>query len=182
MNKIGFVGAKNGVGTTTTAAMFAMICAQRGINTALVTDTDGFAVLGLPTAAINDGVANLTVYNTEIMKIDPIAYEDCSVVIFDGEYSDTTVVVTRPCYLALRRAVANDTAQDPRVAGIVFLAEPHRALSSIDCARALGKPILAEIPVDPVIARASDAGLMASRLPKVAFDALQDMVPSEVLS
>ena len=72
-----------------------------------------------------------------------------------------SLMVVRPCYLALRRA--------SRVAhlatGVIMIAEPGRALSAGDVERSLGRPVLAEIPWDPAIARAVDAGLLGNRLP-----------------
>ena len=72
------------------------------------------------------------------------------------------LLVTRPCYLALRRAVAS--AVQPT--GIVLIGEPGRALTARDVERSLGAPVIAELPYDPVVARAVDAGLLASRLPR----------------
>lgn len=72
------------------------------------------------------------------------------------------LLVTRPCYLALRRAVASGL----QPTGIVLLGEPGRALSARDVERSLGAPVVAEIAYDPAVARAVDAGLLASRLPR----------------
>ncbi len=52
-------------------------------------------------------------------------------------------------------------------------AEPGRSLTAADVARALGAPVVAEVTVDPAIARAVDAGLLAARLPKAMLKALQ---------
>lgn len=76
------------------------------------------------------------------------------------------LLVTRPCYLALRRAVAHHGASTDGPTGIVLVAEPSRALHARDVERALGAPVVAEVPVDPVIARSVDAGLLATRLPR----------------
>ena len=72
------------------------------------------------------------------------------------------LLVTRPCYLGLRRAVA--AAVQPT--GVVLVTEPGRALSARDVERALGAPVVAEVQYDPAVARAVDAGLLASRLPR----------------
>lgn len=72
------------------------------------------------------------------------------------------LLVVRPCYLALRRAIATGLVPD----GIVLVHEPGRALGATDVARALGAPVVAEVPFDPAIARAVDAGLLAARLPR----------------
>lgn len=72
------------------------------------------------------------------------------------------LLVTRPCYLSLRRAVASGL----QPSGIVLLGEPGRALSARDVERSLGAPVVAELAYDPAVARAVDAGLLASRLPR----------------
>ncbi len=72
------------------------------------------------------------------------------------------LLVTRPCYLALRRAVA--TGLQPT--GIVLIEEPGRALTVRDVERSLNAPVVAELQYDPAVARAVDAGLLASRLPR----------------
>ena len=73
-----------------------------------------------------------------------------------------SLLVTRPCYLALRRAVRCTGL----ATGAVVVGEPGRALTPVDVERALGVPVVAEVPWDPAIARAVDAGLMVSRLPQ----------------
>lgn len=75
---------------------------------------------------------------------------------------DRTFLVTRACYLALRRAIAAPF----RSHGAVLVDEPGRALRPDDVESALGIPIIARIPIDPAIARAVDAGLLATRLPR----------------
>jgi hypothetical protein len=72
-----------------------------------------------------------------------------------------SLLVIRPCYLALRRAVAIG----PTASGVVVIAEPGRCLSKLDIERALGLNIVAELPWDPGVARAVDAGLLLARLP-----------------
>jgi len=76
---------------------------------------------------------------------------------------DRALLVTRPCYLSLRRAVRSAT----RPTGVVLVEEPGRALSHRDVEHALGVPIEATVSIDPAIARAVDGGLLTSRLPRV---------------
>jgi MinD-like ATPase involved in chromosome partitioning or flagellar assembly len=78
------------------------------------------------------------------------------------EASAHSLLVTRPCYLALRRAVASGL----QPTGIVLIDEPGRALTARDVERSLHAPVVAELQYDPAVARAVDAGLLASRLPK----------------
>jgi hypothetical protein len=73
-----------------------------------------------------------------------------------------SLLVTRPCYLALRRAVM----LDGRPTGVVLVNEPSRALGAPDIARTLGAPVVAEVAYDPQVFRAVDAGLLAARLPR----------------
>ncbi len=72
------------------------------------------------------------------------------------------LLVIRPCYLALRRAIA----QGAPATGVVLVHEPGRALTARDVSRTLGVPVVAEVHYDPAVARAVDAGLLASRLPR----------------
>ena len=71
-------------------------------------------------------------------------------------------LVTRPCYLALRRAVR----LDERPTGVVLVHEPGRTLTAPDIAHAVGAPVVAQVPYDPQIFRSVDAGLLAGRLPR----------------
>ena len=73
-----------------------------------------------------------------------------------------SLLVIRPCYLALRRAL--DAALRP--SGVVLVAEEGRSLGRADVEDVLGVPVRAEIRVDPAVARAVDAGLLAGRLPR----------------
>ena len=73
-----------------------------------------------------------------------------------------SLLVTRACYLALRRAVRAPA----RPSGIVLVVEPGRALTRNDVAEVLGAPVVAEVALDPAVARAVDAGLLPVRLPR----------------
>lgn len=46
------------------------------------------------------------------------------------------------------------------------MTEPGRALDRTDVETVVGAPVQAEVPLDPAVARAVDAGLLASRLPR----------------
>ncbi len=100
------------------------------------------------------------------------ASDDVEVVIDAGtgtpppalvDMADHALLVTRPCYLSLRRAVA----QAARPSGVILVDEPGHALSARDVERAIGAPVIATVSFDPAIARAVDAGMLASRLPRV---------------
>ena len=77
------------------------------------------------------------------------------------EHATRSLLIIRPCYLALRRASLLTTKPH----GIIVITEPGRALGVYDVESVVGAPVLAEIPFDPAIARAVDAGLLAGRVP-----------------
>lgn len=79
------------------------------------------------------------------------------------EEADRTLLVTRPCYLSLRRAVRSSL----RPSGVILVAERGRSLTRRDIEQALGVPVDATVSIDPAIARAVDSGLLTTRLPKV---------------
>ena len=76
--------------------------------------------------------------------------------------AERSVLVTRACFLSLRRALAGSL----RPTEVVLIAEPGRSLTRHDVATALGAPVVAVVEIDPAVARAVDAGLLASRLPR----------------
>jgi hypothetical protein len=80
-----------------------------------------------------------------------------------------SLVVVRPCYLALRRVLAAPV----RPTGVVLVDEPERALRKRDVEDVLGVPVWAELPRDAAVARAVDAGLLTVRVPRVAERALE---------
>ena len=73
-----------------------------------------------------------------------------------------SLLVTRPCFMAIRRAQQLSI----RPTGIVLVDEPGRALTASDVEHALGVPVVAEVRLDPAVARAVDAGLLIARLPR----------------
>ena len=85
--------------------------------------------------------------------------------------ADTSLLVTRPCFLALRRAIAAPV----RPSGIVLVVEDGRALAATDVEGALGVPVCAQVVVTPQVARAVDAGILCSRLPRSLERELRDV-------
>ncbi|MDQ6927346.1 MAG: hypothetical protein M3159_01630 [Actinomycetota bacterium] len=83
-----------------------------------------------------------------------------------------SLLVLRPCYLALRRALAAPV----RPSGVVLVAEQHRALGARDIEEVLGAPVLTVLPVEPSVARAVDAGLVARRVPRSLAAAANDIL------
>ena len=83
-----------------------------------------------------------------------------------------SLLVLRPCYLGLRRALAAPV----RPSGVVLLVERGRALGRRDVEDVLGVPVRAEVAVDEAVARAVDAGLLARRVPRPLERALRAAV------
>jgi Cellulose biosynthesis protein BcsQ len=76
--------------------------------------------------------------------------------------ADHSLLVLRPCFLALRHAVRAPV----RPSGVVLVAEEGRALTGADVEDVLGVPVQAIVTVTAQVARAVDSGLLASRLPR----------------
>ncbi len=75
--------------------------------------------------------------------------------------AEHSILVTRACYLALNRARCGPPPDE-----VVLVLEPGRALRSSDVGAALDAPVRTTVPWDPAVARAVDAGLLTSRLPR----------------
>jgi hypothetical protein len=84
---------------------------------------------------------------------DPGAVASCLIA------AGRSILVIRPCYLALRRAVSSGVAAD----GVVLVQEPGRALDRHDVSQVLGLPVLGRVELDPAVARSVDAGLLTRR-------------------
>lgn len=83
-----------------------------------------------------------------------------------------SLLVIRPCYLALRRATECREAFD----GVVLVTGGDRVLGKRDVEGVLGIPVVCEVPLDPDVARRVDSGLFKSRLPASLVTALSDLV------
>ncbi len=81
--------------------------------------------------------------------------------------ADRSLLVLRLCYLGIRAAVGA-----PRPDLVIVVEETGRALTSADVASVLDAPVV-RIPYDPSISRAVDAGLLASRPPRLLMRALR---------
>ena len=80
-----------------------------------------------------------------------------------------SLLVLRPCFLALRRALLAPV----RPTGVVLLHEGGRALGGRDVEELLGVPVRARVECLPEVARMVDAGLLTSRLPRRMVRALR---------
>ena len=86
--------------------------------------------------------------------------------------AQTSLLVLRPCYLGLRRALAAPV----RPSGVVLITDGARALGRRDVEDVLGVPVRAEIAIEEAVARAVDAGLLARRVPRPLERALRPIV------
>lgn len=112
---------------------------------------------------------------TALRALPPIGpvVADCGVVASSVDYdvvaaADRSLLVIRPCYLALR--LARDA---PRPTAVVLVAEPGRALSAADVEDSLGVPVAALIEWEPAVAKAVDTGLLCSRPPRRLLQSLR---------
>jgi hypothetical protein len=181
--------AKGGAGTTVVTAALGLVLARRHPAGALLVDLAGDlpAALGLPPEA---GATDASGSSGEVpvgrlplalrpsgSRPDPASLRrDPRAVVADcGRLdvpdapgaglvaaADRSLLVLRPCYLGLRRAMACEV----RPAGVVLVTEAGRAITAPDVEDSLGVPVVAEVLVTDAVARAVDAGLLASRLPR----------------
>ena len=79
------------------------------------------------------------------------------------DVADRSILVTRACYLALRRV----PVQTRRPTEVALMAEPGRALGRTDIEQVVGAPVTIRVPVDPAVAWAVDSGLLGRRPPRV---------------
>lgn len=81
------------------------------------------------------------------------------------ELEAPAVLVTRACYLALRRLVKRDDYSPAALRGFVLVDEPGRSLGARDVASVLGLEHLATVPFRASTSRAIDAGVFVTRMP-----------------
>lgn len=86
--------------------------------------------------------------------------------------ADRSLLVTRPCVMALKRAVGGPG----RPTGVVVVRESGRTLGPLDVGACVGAPVVADLAVDPAVARAVDSGLLSVRLPRAYATALGRVV------
>lgn len=87
-----------------------------------------------------------------------------------------SLLVMRPCYLALQRAAAAPL----RPSGVVLIEEPFRSLTRHDVAEALDVPLVAVVAFDATIHRAADAGLLRARVPRLLEKGLRPVLAEAV--
>lgn len=168
-------GAKGGVGTTTVAASLALMLARKGSTTIRSIDEDScLAMLGIGRTEYPYGDA--ITYNLSWMTGEGFAAVNDNGINIDAaaDAAGIRLLVTRGCYLALRRAVHSDGLK--HIDGIVLVDEPGRALGRREVTDVLGKPIVATIPYKDTVCRAIDAGVLVHRLPEPLERAAKDII------
>ena len=90
--------------------------------------------------------------------------------------SDWSLLVTRNCPVALRRAARAPLVPD----GVVVVVDPHSPVTVEDVERSVGAPVWLRLNVDPSIARAVDAGLLGVGLPAAVRRAVEEAVPTDI--
>lgn len=178
--QIGFATAKHGQGCTTVACATAVL-ASREYHTLVVDwDSDCAAAFGVSPAALADDLptdihsrlqlVSLGWYmeNSDLLDLYDVIIHDYGTFedhFVPSDFDFPFVIVTRLCYMALRRLAAG-IHTDGNVDQIVIVKEMGRALSEKDVVRIFDHPVaVTELYDDAAVRRALDAGLLASRLP-----------------
>ena len=91
-----------------------------------------------------------------------------------NQHADHNILVTRPDYLAIRRAIQLRRPPDH----LIVITEPGRSLNARDTEVALDIPVTATIDHDPAIAQTIDAGLLIARTPAALTRALRHVIPA----
>ena len=89
-----------------------------------------------------------------------------------AQVAGVSILVTKPCYLALRRCGPNTVSPT----GVVMVADMRRALGPVDIEQATGAPVLVTVPYDSGIAMAADGGAMAQEAWKEPVEQLRGLV------
>lgn len=166
---------KGGAGCSTVAASVALTAAARDRRVALIARDaeEAAALLGVSTG--EGERAYQVTPNLDLLVMSSVSYgEDFGGeyerVVFDygrevpGDVLDAAYLVLRgPCYLGLRKAARAGY----RPNGVVIVGEAGRSIGEREVSDVLGVPVVAEVPVDPSVARSIDAGLFSSRVPRV---------------
>ena len=186
---------KHGTGVTTTAAMASLTLATTGPTVLIDLAGDQHAALGLSDPQGHQAVA--VTDHLRLIDASDVSRDEQARIVTDAAQSGDRVVidagdanhpihdllpddtrrmwVLRPCYLALRRAMACTRRPD----SIIVIREPQRALTTLDIEAALGITVEATIDIDPAIARMVDAGLLAARIPRSAAHTLATIIAAD---
>ena len=135
----------------------------------------GLSLLARGSGELGDGIRAQVLAEVLAADLRPVVV-DCGLIpsspvaaVLAGAATQS-LLVTRCCYLALRRAATSSL----RPSGVVLVREAGRAFTRRDVEEVVGTPVRAEVAVDPTVARAVDAGLLAARLPRGLERSLRD--------
>ena len=131
---------------------------------------EGLSVVGAGAATCAaPGADRAAALAAALAALDATVVVDCGVLTSSSSLAlavagaaDVSLLVVRPCYVSLRRAIAAPLRPD----AVVLVAEPGRSLGRRDVEDVLGVEVRAELELDPSVARAVDAGLLRCRLPR----------------
>jgi hypothetical protein len=181
--RVTFYAAKGGQGCTTTAMAAAVLLSHHDSVDLTAHDPDDAAVLAGRQLDFTDDHLALTPQLRLVVDprqaTAPIVVHDAGTVhdLTDTPLAEPDVpryLVTRPCFLALRRA----TNHSIRPTGIILIHEPDRAIAPHDIEAILHRPIVTTIPCTPAIARAVDAALVPAHLPAILQRSLRPLTES----
>lgn len=184
--------AQGGAGCTTTAVALALLLKDR-TPVHLWCDNDGLAHLGLPSvdrgsAPVVDA-ACITIHHEHAGDIDQaVAIErsgarcivDWGRHVIPPEFTEPDwfrVLTLDNSYIGLRNAI-----QAPTYEHAVCLVRPSRSLQVYDVSAVLADIPITFVPYGENVARASDAGLLAARLPTGLSDALEPLASMVLIS
>jgi hypothetical protein len=179
--------AKGGSGTTVIAAALGVLLARQSETLLVDLHGDMASVLAATEVPVLHNLRLL-----RVADVDPVIFDagEGRSIVIDASGArpgsepeliarcDSSLLVIRNCYLAIRRS----SAASVRPSGIVLVREAWRSFDRHDVERAIGVPVVAEVDVGPAIARTTDAGLLASRLPAQLDRALHSLVESLIIS
>lgn len=200
---IQLTGARGGQGTSTIAASLAVLAAGHGPTLLCsIEPTTTAALLGIPLPLADDPAvevaANLDLATSAMAGVTPARYN--TIVIDAGriptapfDRADATLgkgdgvgpvehyaVLRGPCYVGLATLTATGGGWCD---GTILVHEDGRALAERDVTDVLGVPVVATVPIDAAVARATDAGLLLARLHRLPLRRLAPLVrPTDVLT
>ena len=164
---INLFSLKGGQGVSTTAVLIANTFVREGKSVLLVDREGGDlpALLGIGDpipGAVKQVKDNLAVLALATLEIPSYGFD---VVITDlGEFQAgaENYIVTQPCYVALKRTVGQEELVN-QCDGVIIVRPADRVLTDRDVTNVLTIRHIATVNMDATVARASDAGLLATR-------------------